>query len=67
MNKKVIVSMSKDEWYPYYDIEQVEDGLDVREYNKCVEMSEENYIKYKGLLLQMEKLQTILDNMWDKS
>lgn len=46
---KVILSCS--EWFPCYDIEKHEIYKDASPYDRVVEMTEENYIVYKGLLL----------------
>ena len=60
------VIMSCDEWYPYYDIEKHEIYKDISPYDVVVELSEENYIVYKGLLTQMEHLQSKLEKLWNK-
>jgi Cdc6-like AAA superfamily ATPase len=57
------VKISYDEWFPYYDIEAIEDTLDVDRDTVVVELDEEDYLIYKGLLLQMEKLQMKLDKL----
>lgn len=60
------VIMSRDEWFPYYDIQKHELYKDVSPYDVVVELSEENYIVYKGLLTQMEHLQGKLEKLWNK-
>ena len=60
-SKTVCIAMSCDEWFPYIDIRQIEDGLDASHWEVVAEMDYETFIKYKGLLLQMEKLQGILN------
>jgi hypothetical protein len=58
------VIMSCDEWYPYYDIEKHEVDKGIGPYDVVVELSEENYIVYKGLLTQIEYLQGKLEKLW---
>lgn len=60
------VLMSCDEWYPVYDIDKVADDYKVKHsyQGRVVEMTEETYIVYKGLLLQFEKLQDKLEKQW---
>lgn len=60
------VIMSCDEWYPYYDIEKYEIDKYVSPHDVVVELSKENYIVYKGLLTQMEHLQSKLEKLWNK-
>lgn len=62
--KKVIISY--DEWFPYYDIEEVLDPDDVSSADRVVTMSEDDYLVYKGLLLQMERLQNKLETIHNK-
>ena len=62
LTMKVIMSCS--EWFPCYDIEKHEIYKDASPYDRVVEMTEENYIVYKGLLLQFEKLQEKLEKQW---
>lgn len=65
--KKICIAMSCDEWYPYIDIEEIEDDLDVSFYKRVAYMDYDEFVKYKGLLLQMEKLQSILGKLYDKA
>ena len=60
------VLMSCDEWYPVYDIDKVADNYKVEHYyqGRVVDMDEDTYIVYKGLLLQFEKLQDKLEKQW---
>jgi len=62
---KVIVS--RDEWYPYYKIEKYEIYKDLDDEYIIVDMSETDYTIYRGLLLQVNKLQLKLDGMFEKA
>ena len=62
---KVIVS--RDEWYPYYEIQKYESYKYIDEEYIIVDMSEKDYTIYRGLLLQVNKLQLKLDGMFEKA
>ena len=66
MDKKMI-AISYDEWFPYYDIREIECSLDAYDTEKVIEIAYEDLYIYKGLLEQMEKLQHKLDKLWVKA
>ena len=60
------VAISYDEWFPYHDIRRIDDSLDASQYESIIEISEDDYAVYKGLLVQMEKLQDKLETLYKK-
>ena len=58
------VAISYDEWFPYHDIRRIDDSLEASEYESIIEVSEDDYAVYKGLLVQMEKLQNKLEKLY---
>jgi hypothetical protein len=64
---KVKVVISYDEWFPYHDIEKLETGGFYGSSARLLEMEEEDYLIYKGLLLQMERLQSKLNIAFEKA
>ena len=58
------VAISYDEWFPYHDIRRIDDSLEASEYESIIEISEDDYAVYKGLLVQMEKLQYKLEKLY---
>jgi len=61
-----LIAISSDEWFPYYDIRRIEDSLDASPYESIIEVDEDKYAVYKGLLIQMEALQTKLESLYKK-
>lgn len=61
-----LIKISYDEWFPYYDIDKLEDYLDAGDRDRVVEIPEDDYVVYKGLLVQMEKLQNKLEKLHKK-
>jgi hypothetical protein len=61
--KNVIIN--RDEWFPYYDLQESNGLEDISAHDKLCIMTDEEYVMYKGLLLQMEKLQRKLDERWN--
>ena len=61
-----LIRISYDEWFPYYDIEKLEDYLDAGDMDRVIEVSEDDYAVYKGLLVQMERLQDKLEKLYKK-
>lgn len=61
-----LVRISYDEWFPYYDIDKLEDWNDAGSRDVVIPISDDDYIVYKGLLLQMEKLQNKLETLHKK-
>lgn len=66
MIKKQWCIISYDEWFPYYDLDPIEDTLDAQRTDVVIELTEEDYLVYKGLLTQMERLQDKLDKLHQK-
>jgi hypothetical protein len=64
---KVKVVISYDEWFPYHDIEEVKQGGFYTSSSRVAEMEQEDYLVYKGLLLQMERLQHKLFKAFEKA
>jgi hypothetical protein len=60
------IAISYDEWFPYHDIRQIEDSLDATQYESIIQISDDDYAVYKGLLVQMEKLQNKLETLYKK-
>ena len=58
--------ISYDEWFPYYDLDPIENTLDAKDTDVVIELKEEDYLVYKGLLTQMERLQDKLDKLHKK-
>lgn len=58
--------ISYDEWFPYYDLYPIENTLDAKETDVVIELTEDDYLVYKGLLTQMERLQEKLDKLHQK-
>lgn len=58
--------ISYDEWFPYYDLYPIENTLDAKETDVVIELAEDDYLVYKGLLTQMERLQEKLDKLHQK-
>jgi hypothetical protein len=48
----------------HHDIRRIEDSLAATQYESIIEISEEDYAVYKGLLVQMEKLQDKLEKLY---
>ena len=61
-----LIKISYDEWFPYYDIDKLEDYHDAGDRDRVVEITEDDYVVYKGLLVQMEKLQNKLEKLHHK-
>ena len=61
-----LIAISYDEWFPYHDIRRIEDSLEATDYESIIEIPEHDYAIYKGLLLQMEKLQNKLEILYKK-
>jgi len=61
-----LVAISYDEWFPYHDIREIEDSIDAGNYESIVKLSEDDFYVYKGLLTQMERLQSKLDILYKK-
>lgn len=59
-----LIAISYDEWFPYHDIRKIEDSLDATDYESIIEIAEDDYAVYKGLLVQMEKLQYKLEKLY---
>ena len=66
MIKKQWCIISYGEWFPYYDLDPIEDTLDAQRTDVVIELTEEDYLVYKGLLTQMERLQDKLDKLHQK-
>jgi hypothetical protein len=66
MSEKQICIISYDEWFPYYDLDPLEDALDAGLRDTVIELSMEDYLIYKGLLTQMERLQHKLEKLHNK-
>lgn len=64
--KKQWCVISYDEYFPYYDLDPIEDTLDARDTDVVIELAEEDYLVYKGLLTQMERLQNKLEKLHHK-
>jgi len=60
------IAISYDEWFPYHDIRRIEDSLEATDYESIIEIPEDDYAVYKGLLVQMEKLQNKLQILYKK-
>ena len=60
------IAISYDEWFPYHDIREIQNSLDARNYESVIEISEDDYAVYKGLLVQMEKLQYKLEKLYSQ-
>ena len=58
--------ISYDEWFPYYDLYPIENTLDAKDTDVVIELNEDDYLVYKGLLTQMERLQEKLDKLHQK-
>ena len=58
--------ISYDEYFPYYDLDPIENTLDARDTDVVIELTEEDYLVYKGLLTQMERLQNKLEKLHHK-
>ena len=61
-----LIAISYDEWFPYHDIRRIDDSLEASQYESIIEISEDDYAVYKGLLVQMEKLQYKLEKLYKK-
>jgi hypothetical protein len=61
-----LIAISYDEWFPYHDIRRIEDSLEATDYESIIEIPEDDYAVYKGLLVQMEKLQNKLEILYKK-
>ena len=59
-----LIAINYDEWFPYHDIRRIEDSLDATNYESIIEIPEDDYAVYKGLLVQMEKLQYKLGKLY---
>lgn len=66
MIKTQLCIISYDEWFPYYDLYPIENTLDAKATAVVIELNEEDYLVYKGLLTQMERLQEKLDKLHQK-
>ena len=62
-----LIAMSCDEWFPYYDIREIEDSLEASQYERIIEIPAERYAVYKGLLIQMEHLQEKLEKLYKQA
>lgn len=58
--------ISYDEWFPYYDLYPIENTLDAKDTDVVIELTEDDYLVYKGLLTQMERLQNKLEKLHHK-
>ena len=59
--------ISYDEWFPYYDLYPIENTLDARDTDVVIELTEDDYLVYKGLLTQIERLQNKLEKLHHKA
>ena len=59
-----LIAMSYSEYFPYHDIREIEDSLDASEYERILEIPYEDFYIYKGLLEQMDRLQTKLEQLY---
>jgi hypothetical protein len=66
MSEKQLCVISYGEWFPYYDLDPIENTLDAGEYDKVIELDIEDYLVYKGLLTQMERLQYKLEKLHER-
>lgn len=66
MIKTQLCIISYDEWFPYYDLDHIENTLDAKDTDVVIELKEEDYLVYKGLLTQMERLQNKLEKLHHK-
>lgn len=66
MNDKQLCAISYGEWFPYYDLEPLNQPLSKGDDRKMIELSTEDYLIYKGLLTQMERLQYKLANLHER-
>ena len=62
LKKKIAISC--DEWYPYYDIREIEEKSNAYDRERVANIDYDDYFIYRGLLTQMEKLQKKLDILW---
>ena len=61
-----VIAISSSEWFPYYDIRKLGKDDTYSEYEEIVRIEDEDYIVYKGLLTQMERLQIKLEKLYKK-
>lgn len=66
MSKKQLCVISYDEWFPYYDLDPIEDTLDATSGDVVIALNQDDYLVYKGLLTQMERLQYKLEKLHHK-
>ena len=66
MDKKQLCIISYDEWFPYHDLDPIADISAAKKGDTVIELSMEDYLVYKGLLTQMERLQYKLEKLHTK-
>lgn len=64
--KKQLCIISYDEWFPYNDLDPISSYNEADKGDTVIELSMEDYLVYKGLLTQMERLQDKLDKLYKK-
>jgi hypothetical protein len=66
MIKKQLCIISYGEWFPYNDLDPIADYSEASKGDTVIELSIEDYLVYKGLLTQMERLQYKLGKLYKK-
>lgn len=66
MIKKQWCVISYDEWFPYHDLDPIDDKSDAKPTDVVIALNEDDYLVYKGLLTQMERLQDKLEKLHHK-